>query len=509
MLSADGGPMVTPRHILTCNIDPVVAERLAALASEQIALVPFVGDSRDLETCRSQADADVVVVQVPSDLDPETTMDLATRGVWNLVTTTRARRVVVLSTMRLFDRLDEGWAIDERWWPRPSTEVSLLAPYLAECTLRETARDVPVEAVVLRLDHVIAGSEWRPDDPEPTWLHADDAASAILAAVVQADLPRWSVHHIVRGDVRGRYQRYPQRFPGLAWDPAFLDARPRLEPVAEPSMPPSPAPVTGLEPPRNVVILGAAGPLAVATARQAGDDLRLRLADRRPLAEVAQGEPQSPGAPLPDAALLARHEEIPLDVTDFASVRVALAGMDTVINCTVVRPDPVQAFRVNTLGAWHVMRAAADLGIRRVVHTGPVLTLAPYPVGMDADRDVHAVTERPGANLYFISKYLGKEIVRIFAEEYGIAVPSLHFDGFTSIDPEFALRRSPSCTVSWDDAGRAMLAAARLESMSPPFVAVNVLVPGPHDLYDAMDAQRLLGWEPRDRIDLVWYRSRA
>lgn len=496
-------------RVLTCNLGQNLAARVSMIAPDDIAFVLFEGDSRDLETCREQSECDALVVQVPLGVDDETSMDLATRGVWNLVTTTRARRVVLVSTMRLFDSLDEGWAIDERWSPRPTTEVSLLAPYLAECALRETARDVPVEAVVLRLDDVVNEAEWRADNPEPTWIHANDAAGAIVAAVMEPELPRWGVHHIVRGDERSRYQRYPQRRPALAWVPVHLDSRPRSEPIAEPVMPPVPGAVIHLEPPRCVAILGAAGPLAVATALQAGDDLHLRLADRRSLAEAAEGAPQSPGAPVPDMTAFARHEHVALDVTDIASVRRALEGVDTVINCTVVRPDPVQAFRVNTLGAWNVMRAAAELGIRRVVHTGPVLHLAPYPVGMEADRDIRSSNDRPGANLYILSKYLGKEIVRMYAEERGMAVPSLYFDGFTPLDTALAVRHGSPCTISWNDAGRAVWAAARLESMPQPFVAVTLLAPGPHDRYDVTEAQRLLGWEPQDQINHIWYRSRA
>src|SRR5690606_146842 len=107
--------MPEPRRILTCNLDENLRDRLDDIATSGVSFVPFDGDSRDLETCRAQAQCDVVLVGAPRDGDPETCMDLSTRGVWNLVITTRARRVVLLSTMRLFDSLDEGWAIDERW----------------------------------------------------------------------------------------------------------------------------------------------------------------------------------------------------------------------------------------------------------------------------------------------------------------------------------------------------------------------------------------------------------
>src|SRR5690606_17259527 len=113
----------------------------------------------------------------------------------------------------------------------------------------------------------------------------------------------------------------------------------------------------------------------------------LRLTDIRPIAAIAaEGKPQSPGAPLP-RVLGAPHEDRVVDVADLAQVVAAAEGMDAIINCTVVRHDPVQAFRVNVLGAYHVMQAAVTHGIRRVVHTGPqqVTAGAGAPFNYDYD----------------------------------------------------------------------------------------------------------------------------
>ena len=44
--------------------------------------------------------------------------------------------------------------------------------------------------------------------------------------------------------------------------------------------------------------------------------------------------------------------------------------MDSLINCTVLRDSLVPAFRVNLVGAYNVMKAAVECGIRRVIHTG-------------------------------------------------------------------------------------------------------------------------------------------
>ena len=36
----------------------------------------------------------------------------------------------------------------------------------------------------------------------------------------------------------------------------------------------------------------------------------------------------------------------------------AAEGMDAIVNLSVIRPDPVLSFRVNMMGAYHVMQAA-------------------------------------------------------------------------------------------------------------------------------------------------------
>ena len=39
--------------------------------------------------------------------------------------------------------------------------------------------------------------------------------------------------------------------------------------------------------------------------------------------------------------------------------------MDAIMNFTVLRDDPVVSFEVSTKGAYHVMKAAAALGIQK------------------------------------------------------------------------------------------------------------------------------------------------
>ncbi|MEZ4633547.1 MAG: NAD-dependent epimerase/dehydratase family protein [Caldilineaceae bacterium] len=123
---------------------------------------------------------------------------------------------------------------------------------------------------------------------------------------------------------------------------------------------------------RNVVVFGAGGPLGSQLAEDLTQHYTVRLTDIAPAEELAQRPPQSPGAPLPKSPSAPHTWEI-VDVRDADQVMAACAGMDAIINVSVVRHDPADAFRVNTLGAFNVMRAAVAHGIHRVVHTGPFM----------------------------------------------------------------------------------------------------------------------------------------
>src|SRR5690606_6739012 len=117
--------------------------------------------------------------------------------------------------------------------------------------------------------------------------------------------------------------------------------------LPEPVFPTAPAPVEGLQRPERILILGAGGPIGAAATEVLAPDHRLRLAGRRSMAEVAAAPPQSEGAPLPRPPE-PPHEERSVDITDAAAVLEAATGMDAIINLSVLRHDPVEAFRVNT-----------------------------------------------------------------------------------------------------------------------------------------------------------------
>ena len=238
----------------------------------------------------------------------------------------------------------------------------------------------------------------------------------------------------------------------------------------------------------KIVLYGAGGPVAAAAIAELERDHTLRLADMRPPDEWEQ--PSS-------------HEFARVDVADADQVLAAAEGMDVIVNLSVVRPDPVLSFRVNMTGAYHVMQAAVAHEVKRVVHTGPETVINGY--WLDHDITVEA-PPRPGTNYYLLTKYLGQEVVRSFAEHHALEVIALYFHVFQAADAPEPHRTASPFLVSWEDTGRAFRAAVEAPPMPNRYEPFIITADLPHGKFDAEKAKRLLGWHPRDNFPLHWRR---
>src|SRR5262245_40973744 len=133
-----------------------------------------------------------------------------------------------------------------------------------------------------------------------------------------------------------------------------------------------------------------------------------------------------------------------VDVSSLDEVMAAAAGMDAIINLSVLRQDRQLAFDVSTLGCYNMMQAAVAHGIRRIINTGPHFTIA-GPTYEQFDFDLNPdMPPQPGTNIYALTKMLGHEITRVFAAHYDLYVQMYLFYIFR--DPANAenMRR-------WDD----------------------------------------------------------
>ncbi len=258
-------------------------------------------------------------------------------------------------------------------------------------------------------------------------------------------------------------------------------------------------------------IFGAGGPVGAAAAKALKDHYALRLTDARPIEEVArEGRPQSPRAPLPEV-LGPPHERRVVDVTDYAQALDAARGMDALINVTVVRAHPAQAFRVNAIGAYNVAKAAVACGVRRVIHTGPLYAQPGHEADYWYDFDIpEEAPIHPGTELYMITKGLGEQVMRVFAERAGLEVIAFRFSSFRPGDGGDAEEGSGvrCCTASWEDTGAAFLHALRAPDMPGRYEAFHICAALPHGKYSPAKAERLLGWRAKDRFERLYRRTR-
>ena len=447
-------------------------------------------------------------------LDPDVAVAHASCGTYQLVDAAAnagVRKVVLASTLALFNRLPASWQVTEEWRPRPTAASAELCAWLAECSARALTRDTGLAVVCLRFGQITAR-----DDAgllaDARQVHIADALHAVECALAYPQLG-WSIFHIAAA---GEYAKLRVRAAGEAafgYQPRYAVARAALPGASAESwrnaLAPS-APVAS-RPIRRVVMLGAGGPVGVAAAALLGQEYTLHLTDIQLLAEIAaRNEPQSPGAPVP-VPTLPPHTEAIVDIGNYAQVYAACAGADAIINCSVMRRDPVAAFRVNTLGAYHVMRAAVAHGIRRVVHTGPYQIAPSGITSYGWDHEIHAdAPPRPGRahgwQIYFHSKYLGQEICRVYAEHYGLEVPVLLFADFVDAAlPPY--REVHSLAVSFQDAARAIRCALMVPTLPNPYEPLHIGADLPHGVFPNEKARRVLEWQPLDDLQGWWDRS--
>jgi nucleoside-diphosphate-sugar epimerase len=451
-------------------------------------------------------------------LDEVTALDLTTRGSYVLVNAARAagvQRFILASSLSLFDRWPAHYQVNEQWRPRPEPALAQLCPWLGELSVRENLRLGTIQGICLRFGQIVTEEEAASQPYDYRWLHSNDAIHGVEQALRYQSQrrPDWAIFHITApgatAKIRLKYQESTREAFGYQpqhdfaqqardWQPPVRDERP-WRTILAPANPVASRPI------HQVVIFGAGGPMGASVTQELLSSYKLRVTDLRSLAEIqAENKPQATGAPLP-TPVTAPHSEMQVDVRDPEQVMAAAAGMDAIINCTVLRHHPVDAFLVNTIGAYNVMKAAVAHGIRRVVHTGPLVQHIQGPGDYSWDYDLHVdAPARPFDHLYIHSKYLGQEIVRVFAEAYGLETPVLLFTMLYNPDPAIVPTGFSLFTISWPDTGRALRRALEVTSLPDPYVMVNISTDLPHARFNHDKARSVLDWSPRDSMSHFW-----
>jgi nucleoside-diphosphate-sugar epimerase len=396
------------------------------------------------------------------------------------------RRFVYGSTLDLFRPYADDLYISEMWRPLPTPDIEPMARYLGELTCREFARDYLVGITALRLGTITLEEDVVGDTPDLTWLDRRDAVCAFQGALQRdtADNPnwsrRWGLFHVCATPPNPKYisdraaQVFePQHNFSAAWAAAEHSASLSRPWAKAESMPSSNSGFNSGAAKKKVLFLGASGLIGPFLTPGLESEYELSLADVKPHPD---------GIPV---------EQV--DVTDYAQVLSVAEGHDAIMNYTVVRSDADLSFHVNVRGAWNVMRAAAELGIPKVLHSGPEYVRPYYDHEFDIDNPPHA----PGTGWYGTTKMLSREICRIFARTYGTVTPCYLFNGLGAAPTEAVMGADfAPFTIVWEDLQHACRLALEIEELPNNYEEFNLHSHLGQGKFSIERAQRILGYEP-------------
>jgi len=198
-----------------------------------------------------------------------------------------------------------------------------------------------------------------------------------------------------------------------------------------------------------------------------------------------------------------------VDAANAEEVMDAAAGMDAIINLSVLRHDRKIAFDVNALGCYNMMEAAIKHGIKRIINTGPHFTIAgstyeEYDYEINPDIPPHS-----GTLLYSLSKSVGHEICRVYSEHYDLYVQMYLYYNFRNPDDLDRQREVRPFAVSWQNGAEVFPYGLEIpfEKLPSRFETFFVFTDMPHGRFTNEKAKRILGWQPRDDVSLIWRRE--
>lgn len=206
---------------------------------------------------------------------------------------------------------------------------------------------------------------------------------------------------------------------------------------------------------RRILMTGATGTVGSILRREWGDRYALRLADVRPLQD------------------LAAHEEfVDLDITDLPAFTAACDGIDTVVHLAA-DPSPKAEFYEtllprNIIGCYNGFEAARQAGCRRVVFASSINAVLGY---IQADKPA-ASWDSPlyPQNVYGATKCWGEALARVYDDQHSVsgicvrlASPSFDQAAFDPAATSYGISQRDaasvfaSCVDAEDDVGFAIV----------------------------------------------------
>ncbi len=197
-------------------------------------------------------------------------------------------------------------------------------------------------------------------------------------------------------------------------------------------------------------------------------------------------------------------DTITAELTDRPAIDRAMIDIQTVIHLAAVPSDEPfmeQLLDANVVGLFHIMDAARQAGVQRVI-----LASSCHAIGglkREAGKPLPADRRTAPKNHYGLTKAWAEQMGEMYARCYGMSVIAVRIGWLprAPMNPD----KTPEHSVIHDlylspqDAGRFFVGA--VETPDIDFAILYAMGPGRPDdpRYDLESARRLIGFEPRDR----------
>ena len=200
------------------------------------------------------------------------------------------------------------------------------------------------------------------------------------------------------------------------------------------------------------------------------------------------------------------------DLGDFAAIRPAFDGVDTVVHLAAAAGDhqaPEDIMRSNVVGTYHVFEAARLAGVKRVIFASSGATVSGwerepplshlvagrYDQAGKVTPLTHEAALRP-SGLYGASKIWGEALARHYSDAHGLSVICLRI-GRVKAEDRPTTTRDAAVWCSQRDIVR-MIEACVEAAPSLRFDVFYVVSNLRHGYRDVEHARTVLGWTPVD-----------